>query len=354
MRAGGSAKSAGLVYVNDQRPGIRRRRNGRGFRYLNQNSRPLRTEGDLNWIKRLAIPPAWRNVWICADASGHLQATGRDARGRKQYRYHPDWREVRDQVKYDQMLAFAAALPALRRRVGTNLAAPGLSKRKVVAAVVQLLEKTFIRIGNDEYARQNHSFGLTTMRNGHVQVSRSTLRFRFRGKSGKTHDITFDDRRLATVVRRCQELPGHELFEYVDDDGSVHGIGTADVNDYLREATGQDFTAKSFRTWAGTILVARALQELPPFQSPAQAKRNIVKVVERVAGLLGNTPAVCRKCYLHPAIVDAYADRSLLRTLGRPAMNSRRLSSGVQDVSRTEKMVLALLRRRHQGERRSA
>jgi DNA topoisomerase IB len=218
----------------------------------------------------------------------------------EQYRYHPNWREVRDQVKYDQILAFAAALPALRRRLGRDLAAPGLSKRKVVAAVVQLLEKTFIRVGNDEYARQNQSFGLTTMRNGHVRVSRSTLRFRFRGKSGKTHDISFDDRRLALIVRRCQELPGHELFEYLDEHGNVHGIGSADVNDYLREATGQDFTAKSFRTWAGTLLVARALQELPPFQSSTQGKRNIVKAVEAVAGLLGNTPAVCRSVICTP------------------------------------------------------
>jgi DNA topoisomerase I len=222
-------------------------------------------------------------------------------------------------------------------------------------AVVQLLEKTFIRVGNDEYARQNQSFGLTTMRNGHVRVSRSTLRFRFRGKSGKTHDISFDDRRLALVVRRCQELPGHELFEYLDEDGNVHDIGSADVNDYLREATGQDFTAKSFRTWAGTLLVAHALQELPPFQSSTQAKRNIVKAVEAVAGLLGNTPAVCRKCYLHPAIIEAYIDRTLLRTLGRGALKPRSLSSPARDLNRTEMMILALLRRRlHQDERRTA
>jgi DNA topoisomerase I len=350
-----SAKSAGLVYVRDRGPGIKRRRNGRGFRYVNHRGHEIRARVDLDRIKRLAIPPAWRHVWICPNASGHLQATGRDARGRKQYRYHPNWREVRDQVKYDQILAFAAALPALRRRLGRDLAAPGLSKRKVVAAVVQLLEKTFIRVGNDEYARQNQSFGLTTMRNGHVRVSRSTLRFRFRGKSGKTHDISFDDRRLALLVRRCQELPGHELFEYLDEDGNVHDIGSADVNDYLREATGQDFTAKSFRTWAGTLLVAHALQELPPFQSSTQAKRNIVKAVEAVAGLLGNTPAVCRKCYLHPAIIEAYIDRTLLRTLGRGALKPRSLSSPARDLNRTEVMILALLRRRlHQDERRTA
>jgi DNA topoisomerase-1 len=306
-------------------------------------------------FKRLAIPPAWRHVWICPNASGHLQATGRDARGRKQYRYHPKWREVRDEVKYDQVLAFATSLPALRRRLAKDLSAPGLSKQKVVAAVVQLLEKTFIRIGNEEYARDNHSFGLTTMRNGHVRISRSTLRFRFRGKSGKTHDISFDDRRLALIVRRCQELPGHELFEYLDEHGNVHNIGSADVNQYLRDATGQDFTAKSFRTWAGTLLVARALQELPSFQSPTQAKRNIVKAVEAVAGLLGNTPAVCRKCYLHPAIIEAYIDQTLIRTLGRRALKPHSISSPARDLNRTETTVLALLRRRpHQGERRTA
>jgi DNA topoisomerase-1 len=307
----------------------------------------------LDRIKRLAIPPAWRHVWICPNSRGHLQATGRDARGRKQYRYHPGWREVRDGVKYDQALAFAAALPALRRRLAKDLLAAGLSKRKVVAAVVRLLEKTFIRVGNDEYARDNHSFGLTTMRNGHVRISRSTLRFRFRGKSGKTHDIRFDDRRLARVVRRCQELPGHELFEYLDEHGNVHDIGSADVNQYLREATGQDFTAKNFRTWAGTVLVAGALLELPPFQSDTQAKRNIVEAVEAVAGLLGNTPTVCRKCYLHPAIIEAYLDRTLTRASGSRTLKPRPMSA--RNVNRMDKVVLALLRRRlHRDERRTA
>jgi DNA topoisomerase I len=225
--------------------------------------------------------------------------------------------------------------------------------RRVVAAVVQLLAKTFIRVGNDEYARDNHSFGLTTMRNGHVRISRSTLRFRFRGKSGKTHDISFDDRRLARVVRRCQELPGHELFEYLDEDGNVHDIGSADVNQYLREASGQDFTAKNFRTWAGTVLVARALLELPPFQSHTQAKRNIVEAVEAVAGLLGNTPTVCRKCYLHPAIIEAYFDRTLTRALCSRTLKPHSMSA--RDLNRMDKMVLALLRRRlHRDERRPA
>ena len=257
-----AARSAGLVYVTDRRPGIRRVRHGRGFRYVDPRGRPLTKRADLDRIARLAIPPAWTDVWICPHPRGHLQACGRDARRRKQYRYHADWRQVRDEAKYDQMLIFATALPAMRRQIARDLSAPGLPRRKVVAAVVQLLEKTLIRVGNDEYARDNHSYGLTTMRNRHVKVSRSRLRFRFKGKSGKPHDIAFDDVRLARIVRRCQDLPGHELFGYVDDEGNVQDIGSSDVNDYLREITGQDFTAKSFRTWAATVLAACALQEL--------------------------------------------------------------------------------------------
>lgn len=338
-----SAKFAGLVYVNDHAPGIRRLRNGRGFRYVTPQGRALRSRSDLDRIKRLAIPPAWEDVWICQNPDGHLQASGRDARGRKQYRYHPEWRKHRDDAKYEQMLAFAAALPALRRRIAKDLSAKGLSKERVVAAVVQLLEKTFIRVGNEEYARDNKSFGLTTMRNTHVRVSRSTLRFRFKGKAGKLHDITFDDSHLARIVRRCQELPGHELFGYVDDEGKVQDIGSADVNAYLRSATGQNFTAKSFRTWFGTVLAARALQEMPEFASDAHAKRNIGKAVEAVAGLLGNTPTICRKCYIHPAILDAYAEGTLVRALG--ARSLRPVSTPPRDIHRTELAVLALLQR---------
>jgi DNA topoisomerase I len=348
-----SAKSAGLVYVTDRIPGIRRIRRGRGFRYINQHGRVVRRRGDLDRIARLAIPPAWKDVWICPHARGHLQACGRDAKGRKQYRYHAGWQQIRDEAKYDQMLAFATALPSLRRQLAKDLSASGLPRRKVVAAVVQLLEKTLIRVGNDEYARDNNSFGLTTMRNRHVRVSKSTLRFKFKGKGGKSHNIAFSDVRLARIVRRCQDLPGHELFGYIDDEGRAQDIGSADVNAYLRETTGQDFTAKSFRTWAATVLAACAFQEMPECQSRAHAKRNVVKAAQAVAGLLGNTPAICRKSYIHPAIVDAYFDGTLPRT--RRSRTLKAISSPSVDFQRMETAVLAWLRRLHRGaERRTA
>jgi DNA topoisomerase-1 len=347
-----SARSAGLVYVTDRAPGIQRRRRGRAFRYLDQQGHVIRRKAELDRIARLAIPPAWTNVWICSNPRGHLQAVGRDARGRKQYRYHPDWRQVRDESKYDQMLSFAMALPAIRRQIAKDLALPGLPRRKVVAAVVQLLEKTLIRVGNDEYARDNQSFGLTTLRNKHVKVSKSTLRFRFTGKAGKSHDIAFSDVRLARIVRRCQDLPGHELFGYVDDDGNVQDIGSADVNEYLREVTGQDFTAKSFRTWAATVLAACALQEFPEYKSNTHAKRNINKAIEAVAGVLGNTPAICKKSYIHPAIVDAYTGGSLPRT--RKSAKLKPVPA-TTDFQRMETAVLAWLHRlQRAAQRRTA
>ncbi|PWT82957.1 MAG: DNA topoisomerase I [Blastocatellia bacterium] len=339
-----SAAAAGLLYVTDRSPGIRRHRAGRGFRYVTSRARILREASVLQRVKQLAIPPAWRHVWICSNSNGHLQATGRDARGRKQYRYHPRWREIRDEAKYERILAFAAALPALRRQTAKDLSTTRLTKRKVVAAVVQLLEKTLIRVGNDEYARDNHSFGLTTMRDTHVEISRSTVRFRFRGKGGKVHDIAFDDRRLATVVRRCQELPGHELFQYIDDQGEVQDIGSSDVNDYLREVTGQEFTAKDFRTWTGTVLAARALHEMQGFRSATEARRNINQAIEAVAGMLGNTRSICRKCYIHPAIFDAYLDRSLMQTVSANAR--RQISNSLQNLNHTETTVLALLQQK--------
>jgi DNA topoisomerase-1 len=328
------------VYVSDRAPGIQRRRHGRGFRYVDQHGHVIRRRKELDRIARLAIPPAWKDVWICPNPRGHLQACGRDARGRKQYRYHADWRQVRDESKYDQMLAFAMALPGLRRQIAKDLSASGLPHRKVVAAVVQLLERTLIRVGNDEYARDNHSFGLTTMRNRHVKVSKSTLRFRFTGKGGKSHDIAFNDVRLARIVRRCQDLPGHELFGYIDDDGKVQDIGSSDINEYLREVTGQDFTAKSFRTWAATVLAACALQEFPDCKSTAHAKRNVGQAVEAVAGVLGNTPAICRKSYIHPAIVDAYTTGSLPRTRRSSKLRS---VSPAGEFQRMETAVLAWL-----------
>ena len=304
-------------------------------------------------IRSLAIPPAWTDVWICPNPLGHLQATGRDARGRKQHRYHPRWRQVRDEAKYDRVLDFAAVLPAIRKRVATNLAESKLSRDKVVAAVVQLLEKTAIRVGNEEYARDNKSYGLTTLRDTHARVTGATVHFKFRGKSGKFHDISLNDGRLARIVRRCQELPGRELFQYLDDDGQVQDINSSDVNDYLREITGRDFTAKDFRTWIGTVLAARALQEMASFASDSQGKRNILKAIEAVAGILGNTRSVCRKCYIHPAIIDSYLDRTLAQALSVRA--GQRLA-GSHDLNRTETAVLALLQRRlrRDAQRRSA
>jgi DNA topoisomerase I len=348
-----AAASAGLRYVTDRIPGLRRLRVGKGFRFVTPRGTTVRGK-DLERIHALAIPPAWKDVWVCPDARGHLQATGRDARGRKQHRYHPRWRKVRDEAKYGRILEFAAALPALRKRANTDLSGNALSRRKVVAAVVQLLERTLIRVGNDEYARDNQSFGLTTMRDTHAHVTRSTIRFRFKGKSGKFHDIAFADARLARIVRRCQELPGRELFQYLDDDGKVQDVGSADVNDYLREVTGRDFTAKDFRTWIGTVLAARALHEMKEFASDAQAKRNVLTAVEAVAEMLGNTRAVCRKCYIHPAIIDSYLDRSLAQTLSARA--GARLAQSPNSLNRTETAVLALLQRRlrRDAQRKSA
>ena len=268
---------------------------------------------------RWSIPPAWTEVWICPRADGHLQATGRDARGRKQYRYHPRWRAVRDESKYGRMMAFAAALPAIRERIDADLARPGLPREKVLAAVVRLLETTLIRVGNEEYARTNKSFGLTTMRDRHVRVGKKSVRFEFRGKSGVKHEIDLADPRLARVVGRCRDLPGQELFQYLDEEDQPRTIDSADVNAYLREIAGQEFTAKDFRTWAGTVLASLALREFEAFDSEAQAKKNIVRAIEHVAERLGNTPSVCRKCYVHPEVIEAYLDGSMLRTLKQRA-----------------------------------
>jgi DNA topoisomerase-1 len=301
-----SAKQAGLRYVSDDSPGIRRVRSGSGFRYVGPDGKPVRDDETLARIRSLAVPPAWTDVWICPKDNGHLQATGRDARGRKQYRYHPRWREVRDGTKYDRMIAFGRALPTIRARTEKHLKLPGLPREKVLAAVVRLLELTHIRIGNDEYAKSNHSYGLTTLRDRHATIDGSTVRFSFRGKSGVRHAVELHDRRLAKIVRGSQELPGQELFQYVGDDGAVHDVGSADVNDYLREITGQEFTAKDFRTWAGTVLAACELSAQEKAASVREAKRNVVAAIRAVADRLGNTVAVCRKCYVHPAVLDGY------------------------------------------------
>ena len=312
-----SAKAASLRYVTDDIPGITRRRRGATFQYLDPAGKVIRNPEELRRIKSLAIPPAWREVWICPIRNGHLQATGRDAKGRKQHRYHSRWREVRDENKYGRILAFAKALPLIRQRVDGDLQLPGLPRDKILATVVRLLETSHIRVGNEEYARQNKSFGLATLRNRHVNVSGSTIRFEFRGKSGVEHALDINDRRLARIIKRCQDLPGYELFKYIDDDGEHRTIDSTDVNDYIRQIAGEDFSTKDFRTWAGTVLAARALREFETAASDSESKRNIVEAIESVAKKLGNTKAVCRKCYIHPAIIQSYTDGSLLRALRR-------------------------------------
>jgi DNA topoisomerase I len=338
-----AAKEAGLRYVSDTAPGLRRRRAGQGFAYFSPHGRRIKDEQTLARIRRLAIPPAWRGVWICPLANGHIQAVGRDARGRKQYRYHPRWREVRDDNKYARLVAFAKALPKIRARTRRHLRKRELSREKVLAAVIQLLEKTLIRVGNDEYARDNDSYGLTTLHDRHATIQGSKVRFQFRGKAGIVRAVELNDARLARIVRQCQELPGHELFQYVDENGEVQDIGSADVNAYLREIAGEEFTAKDFRTWAGTVLAAQALQELHSFDSKAGARRNIVRAIERVAEQLGNTTAVCRKCYIHPEVLNAYLDGSLVATLQQRAADMAR---SLGRLPPEEAAALALLQRR--------
>lgn len=339
-----SAKAVGLRHVSDEKPGIRRESSGKGFRYRGPDGKIVRDQQTLKRIKSLAIPPAWTEVWICPDGNGHLQATGRDDRRRKQFRYHPRWREIRDETKYARMIAFARALPKIRRRVKKDLGLGGLPRNKVLATVVRLLEVSLIRVGNDEYARENKSFGLTTMRNQHVDVKSSTLRFHFRGKSGKWHKVDIHDARLAKIVERCQDLPGQELFQFVDDDGERRDVRSEDVNEYIREISGEDFTAKDFRTWAGTVLAAMALREFKKFNTKAEAKKNLVSAIETVAEKLGNTPAVCRKCYIHPHVLDSYLDGTLAEAL-KHRVEAEILRS-VRGLPPEEAAVLGLLQQR--------
>ncbi len=339
-----SAKIAGLRYVSDERTaGIRRIGSSHRVRYVAPNGRTIGDRAELARIKSLVIPPAWTDVWICPDARGHLQATGRDARGRKQYRYHRRWRQVRDEVKYGRLIAFAQALPRIRRRTSADLKRSGLPREKVLAVAVQLLEKTLIRVGNEEYARDNGSVGLTTMRDAHAKIKGGTLRFEFRGKSGVRHEVDLQDARLARIVKACRDLPGYELFQYVDGEGERQTIDSADVNEYLREVSGEDFTAKDFRTWAGTVLAAKALAGLRTFASNAEAKRNVVKAIESVAKRLGNTTAVCRKCYIHPAIVEAYMDGATIQTLKARAAT---LAKAGASLNREEAQVVGIIERR--------
>ena len=328
-----TAKAASLRYVSDARPGFRRRRAGTGFSYRDSEGQPLRDRQTLARIRALAIPPAWREVWICPAPEGHLQATGRDARGRKQYRYHPRWRAVRDETKYERMRWFGAALPRIRARVRHDLGLPGLPREKVLAIIVRLLETSFIRVGNAEYARANRSYGLTTLRNRHVEIAGTTLRFRFQGKSGKAHTVDLSDRRLAALVKRCRELPGQDLFQYLDEAGQPQPIDSGAVNEYLRTIAGQEFTAKDFRTWAGTLIAARSL-------GAAEPRPGIVETAKAVARELGNTAAISRKCYIHPAVLAAHQDPALLARW----IQSDTRPGTTRGLSREETVLLRFLR----------
>jgi len=338
------AREAGLRYVSDTTPGIRRARRGDGWVFTAPDGTPLRDAAEIQRIRHLAIPPAWTDVWISPSANGHLQATGRDARGRKQYRYHERWRAVRDEAKYERMIAFGRALPRIRERVAADLAREGLPREKVLATVVRLLDTTAIRVGNEEYARENHSYGLTTMRTRHASVRGATVKFEFRGKSGKTHAVAVHDRRLARIVRQCQELPGHELFQYLDDDGERRAVSSEDVNDYLRDLAGDEFTAKDFRTWVGTVLAACFLREMGAVASEREGRRQVKEAIERVARQLGNTATIARKCYVHPDVVDAHMDGSLLRLrMHAPSRERATRGEGLRDE---ERAVLRLLEKR--------
>ncbi len=342
-----AANDAGLYYVNDNRLGYRRRRNGSGFEYLDTEAKRIRDKQRLQRIKRLSIPPAWTDVWICPTPNGHIQATGRDLRGRKQYRYHDRWREVRDENKFGRLAEFAKALPNVRRRITRDMKLSGLPREKILAAIVRLLDRTFMRIGNEEYARFNKSFGLTTMRDRHVTVKGSHLLFRFRGKSGREHEVGLTDQRLAKIVSNLQDLPGQNLFQYVNGSGEARDITSQDVNDYLRQVSADDFTAKDFRTWAGTLLTAIGLSVQPNFESKKQAKANIKNAISAAAEILGNTPAICRKCYVHPAVIEAYlTGRSIA------GLTSACKSSGRWDLRAAEKAVLKFLRKPFSSDRK--
>jgi DNA topoisomerase-1 len=337
-----AAKEAGLQYVDDGNPGYTRKAKNGEFEYFNTEGKRIRDEQTILRIKRLAIPPAWTDVWICPSANGHIQATGRDARRRKQYRYHERWRELRDENKFGRLADFAQALPKIRRRVAHDIRLPGLPRQKVLATVVRLLARTFIRVGNEEYARANKSFGLTTMKDRHVQVKGHRLRFRFRGKSGRQHEVDITDRRIAKIVSKCQDLPGQDLFQYLTDEGEIRDITSQDVNDYLREITNENFTAKDFRTWGGTVLAAIGLNTQGVFQTQKQAKANIKAAICAVAHFLGNTPTICRKCYIHPVIVETYLSRGQIAGLGeavkRPdKINLRAVESAVVKFIRAQR-----------------
>lgn len=339
-----AAESVGLRYVSDQRPGIRRKKAGTGFSYVRPDGSRLTEPDAMKRIKALAIPPAWTDVWICPFPDGHIQATGRDAKGRKQYRYHARFREVRESTKYERVIAFADALPSIRETVREHMALRGLPREKVLATVVHLLETTLIRVGNDDYARQNRSYGLTTLKNRHAAVDGNEVRFRFTGKGGKQWSLRIRDRRVAKIIRACQELPGQELLQYIDEQGNCQDVTSTDVNEYLKAITGKDITAKDFRTWAGTVLAAMTLSELQSFDNAAQAKRNLRNAIEKVSARLGNTPTICRKCYIHPEVLNSYMDGNLVLEIKSQVENELRIA--VENMKPEEAAVLALLRGR--------
>ncbi len=338
------AEEAGLRYVSDEQPGYTRKKRGDKFIYFDTSGKEIKDETRVLRLNRLAIPPAYKDVWICPASNGHLQATGIDDRGRKQYRYHERWRQQRDENKYEKMVVFGQTLPKIRRRIRRDLKLRGLPREKVLATAVELLERTFIRIGNEEYARENKSFGLTTLRNRHVDVRGAQLRFRFKGKSGVEHDIDVKDERMARVIKKLQELPGQEIFQYLDEEGERHQITSDDVNEYLREITGEEFTAKDFRTWAGTVMAAIALQAQEAFENKSQAKKNVKEAIKAVAKMLGNTPAVCRKCYVHPAVLETYLDGTLIEGLKK--QTEKTLAKSLKELRAGELAVLSFLQER--------
>src|SRR3954470_22448332 len=344
LAEGEDRAAAGLRYVSDSAPGYTRKRTGTTFSYYDKDGKRITDAAVIRRIKSIGIPPAYESVWICSSSNGHIQATGLDARGRKQYRYHPKWRELRDQNKYEHIILFAAALPALRERVAADMKRDGLPREKVLATIVSLLEKTLIRGGNAEYAEKNKSYGLTTMRRKHVAVGRGVLRFDFTGKSGKQWKLRVEDKRIAAIVKRCAEIPGHELFKYLDEDGQPRTVDSGDVNAYIKDITGEDFSAKDFRTWAGTVLAALALAEFKKYDSQAEAKRNVVAAIESVSKQLGNTPAICRKCYVHPEVLDAYMSGDLVKMI--EAKIARKFKRQYAKLTSDEIMVLAFLRKR--------
>jgi len=338
------AESIGLVYVSEQMSGILRHRKGEGFTYTGVNGKPITNSQILERIRRIAIPPAYTDVWICQAANGHIQATGRDAKGRKQYRYHEKFREMRESTKYEHMLEFAAQLPAIRARIDKDMGLRKLSREKVLATIVYLLEDTMIRVGNEDYARQNKSYGLTTLTNGHVVVDSAEVKFAFKGKSGKQWRLKVKDRRVAKIIKQSQELPGQHLFQYLDEQGERHDVSSGDVNAYLKEISGRNITAKDFRTWTGTVLAAMALAEFKQFDSQAAAKRNIRNAIEHVAARLGNTVTICRKCYVHPEVIDSYLSNELMLEARQEI--KQELAADISALGPEEALVLAFLERR--------